>query len=153
MRVIYILALLVAVAAARPAVFDIARPVDESVCSLLGPTPYGVSLGLADPRTADKCCDACMHPYLLYTERVETSLVARESLLSKLERYKAAGTVTTAGSGAGTTTVESETLLAVTSFVHDASVTISEFCGKCIEMSECEKIGGRIQIWHHRCIV
>jgi len=150
MRVIHILALLFAVAAARPAVFDTARPVDESVCSLLGPTPYGTSLGLVD-RAAEKCCDACMHPYLLYTERVETSLVARESLLSKLERYKAAG-ITTTGSGGGTT-IESETLLAVTSFVHDASVTISEFCGKCIEMSECEKIGGRVQIWHHRCIV
>jgi len=150
MRVIYILALLLAAAAARPAVFDIARPVDESVCSLLGPTPYGNSLGHIDHAVV-KCCDACMHPYLLYTERVETTLVARESLLSKLERYKA--TSTEIGSGAEVSTVESETLLAVANFVHEASITISEICGKCIAIDECEKIGGRIQIWHHRCIV
>jgi len=51
----------------RPAVFDVAAPVDESVCTLTAPAPHH------DPTAI--CCDACMHPYLLTTTRTKQIVV------------------------------------------------------------------------------
>jgi hypothetical protein len=74
----------------RPALLNVAAPVDESVCALTAPSPHH------DPESL--CCDACMHPYLLTTTRTATTVIATAGFKEWFTDYLRWDTISTISS-------------------------------------------------------
>jgi hypothetical protein len=138
--------LLAAVAIAAPAaplsVFDAPAPVDGSRCSILGN-------GLLGPAGNMYCCESCHHPYLLTNEAVELSVVKTDTAFSASRN----AWLDLEDNGSGDLVATQSTSVIAVSALKELQQKITMPCGRCIPVTECSQLSGRLELWHHQCLV
>lgn len=135
--------LLAAVAIAAPAaplsVFDAPAPVDGSTCAIIS------KASVADVF----CCESCHHPYLITSDAIELSVVTTDTAFSASKTAR----LDLEDNGSGDLVATQSTSVIAVSALKELQQKITVPCGRCIPVTECSQLSGRLELWHHQCLV
>ena len=120
-------------------VFDKAIPVDGSTCAIISKVDIAGVF----------CCESCHHPYLITSEAVELSVVATDTAFSASKTAR----VDLENNGSGELVAAESTSVVAVAVLKELEQKITLPCGRCITVEDCSAQKGRLELWHHQCLV